>query len=328
MFPWKKNNFLNRIAKYRKSNIKSVFSFPFSNSDKDLRMAKVFFKLVFVSIIILVSVSSCKQDDLKPGIPAFVQVDTMTFNTVYVDQGTSMQKISDVWVYADDESIGAFEMPSSVPILKSGNGKLRLEAGIKLNGISSTRLPNPFFEPIIIEDFNYVPDSVSFANFGTTYWETVVFVWKEDFEGNNISIDTTSKSNATMVFTEPGSPETFEGDHSGKIVLNSEMDYYEGASYQAFDLPTDGSPVFLEMHYKCNNILVVGIFAQDASQIIQDPVIYINPRDNWNKIYINLTSKLQSYDNALDFKIFFGAIYDSPDEEAVILIDNIKLMYR
>jgi hypothetical protein len=219
-------------------------------------------------------------------------------------------------------------MPSSVPVLKSGPGKLRLEAGIKLNGISSTRIPNPFFKPIIIEDFDYVPDSVTIANYGTEYWETTEFVWMEDFEGISISIDTTAKSKTNMVFTETGSSETFEGGHSGKIVLDTEMNYYEGASYQAFELPTDGTAVFMEMHYKCNNILVVGIFAQNASQIIQDPVIYINPKDEWNKIYINLTNNLQSYDDALDFKIFFGVIYDSPDEEAVILIDNIKVMYR
>jgi len=291
-------------------------------------MAKVFFKFVILYVIILFGVSSCKQEDLKPGIPSYIQVDTMTFSTVYVDQGTSRQKITDVWVYADDQTIGAFEMPSSVPILKNGTGKLRLDAGIKLNGIASTRIPNPFFKPFIIEEFDYVPDSVVIANHGVEYWETVVFVWKEDFEGISISIDTTSKSTATMVYTETGSPETFEGGHSGKIVLNSEMDYYEGASFEAFELPTDGSPVFMEMHYKCDVILVVGLFAQNASQIIQEPVIYITPKDYWNKIYINLTSKLQSYDNALDFKIFFGAIYDSSDEEVIVLIDNIKLMYR
>lgn len=291
-------------------------------------MAKVISKTLFLFLILLVVLASCKQDNLEPGIPAWLQVDTITFSTVYVDHGTSRQKITDVWVYADDQTIGAFEMPSTAPILKEGIGKLRLEGGIKLNGISSTRIPNPFFEPIIIDEFNYVPDSVSIANFGTNYWETVVFVWMEDFEGNSISIDSTAKSETDIVLTEPLTPETFEGDHSGRIVLNSEQDYYEGASFEAFDLPTNGSPVFIEMHYKCNNILVVGIFAQDASQIIQDAVIFINPKDEWNKIYINLTNKLQSYSNALDFKIFFGAIYDSPDEEAVILIDNIKLMYR
>ncbi len=291
-------------------------------------MEKHIFKTLFLFISLSVVFTSCKQEDLQPGIPAWLQVDTVTFSTVYIDQGTSKQKITDVWVYADDQTIGAFEMPSTIPILENGTGKLRLEAGIKLNGIGATRAPNPFFEPVIIDEFNFVPDSISLANFGTEYRETTVFVWKEDFEGNSISIDSTSKSMTNIVLSEPLTSETFEGNHSGKIVLTSEVDYYEGASYEAFDLPTDGSVVFLEMHYKCNNILVVGLFAQDASQIIQDPVIYLLPKDDWNKIYINFTNKLQSYSNALDFKIFFGAIYDSPDEEAVILIDNIKLMYR
>ena len=283
--------------------------------------------VVFLFIILVVAIS-CKQENLEPGIPSWIRVDTITFSTVFVDQGTSLQKISDVWVYADDQTIGAFEMPASVPILKEGTGILRLEAGIKMNGIASTRVPNPFFKPIIVEDFNYVPDSLVIANFETGYWETTVFVWMEDFEGISISIDSTAKSTTNMFLTESGPPETFEGNHSGKIVLDTANNFYEGASYEAFDLPTDGSPVFLEMHYKCNNMLVVGIFAQNASQVIQDPVIFINPKDDWNKIYINLTNKLKEYSNALDFKIFFGVIYDTPDQEAVILIDNIKLMYR
>ncbi len=291
-------------------------------------MRKLLLISALISLLIVIGVSSCKKNDLKPGVPAFIQVDTITFQTLYVDQGTSVQKITDVWVFADDQTIGAFEMPCTVPILKDGPGKLRLEAGIKLNGISSTRVPNPFFKPIIIEGFDFVPDSTVTANFGTEYYETVEFIWMEDFEGNSISIDTTSKSTVNMELTEPGTSETFQGGHSGIIVLDSTNNYYEAASYEAFDLPTDGSPVFLEMNYKCNNMLVIGIFAQDASQIIQDAVIYLNPSDDWNKIYINLTNKLKEYSNALDFKIFFGAIYDTPDEQAVILLDNIKLMYR
>jgi len=291
-------------------------------------MVKVLIKTVIFFLIILVGVTSCKQEDLEPGIPAYILVDTITCSTVFVDQGTSQQKFSDVWVYADDVTIGAFEMPAYVPILKEGPGKLRLEPGIKLNGIASTRVPNPFFEPVIIEDFNFIPDSLILANFNVEYWETTFFVWKEDFDGVAISIDSTSKSTTNIVLTEEGTDETFEGNHSGKIVLDSINNYYEGATFQAYDLPKDGSPVFLEMHYKCNNILVVGLFAQNSSEIIQDPVIFINPKEDWNKIYINLTNKLKEYSNALDFKIFFGAYYDTPDEEAVLLMDNIKLMYR
>ncbi len=255
-------------------------------------MAKLKFKTLFLFLILLVVFTSCKQQDFSSGIAVWLQVDTITFSLDYIDHGTSKQKITDVWVYADNQTIGTFEMPSTIPILKSGTVKLRFEAGIKLNGITSTRVPNPFFEPIIVDEFNFVPDSISLANFGTEYQETTVFVWEKDFEGKSISIDSTSISKTKILLSAHLTAETFEGTHSGKIVLTGEEDYYEGASYEAFDLPTAGSVVFIEMHYKCKNILVVGLFAWDASQIIQDPIIYLLPQDDWNKIYVNFTNKL------------------------------------
>jgi hypothetical protein len=291
-------------------------------------MTKVLFKFLFLSLIPVIFFSSCRKENLKPGIPAWITVDTIAFQTVYVDQGTAMQKITDVWVFVNDQSIGAFQLPATIPILKEGTGELRLEAGIMLNGISTTRLPNMFFKPVIYEDFNFVPDSTVLVSPETEYWETVHFVWKEDFDAMSVSIDTTAKSKTNIVLTEPGSDETFQGEHSGKIVLDSVHNFYEGASFTAFQLPTNGKPVFLEMNYKCNNMLVVGIFAQNTSQIIQQPVIFINPKDHWNKIYINLTSELQKHSDALDFKIFFGAVFSTQDEQAVILMDNIKLIYR
>ena len=76
-------------------------------------------------------------------------------------------------------------------------------------------------------------------------------------------------------------------------------------------------------------MFTVGIFAQSSSQIIQDPLIYLNPKADWNKIYINLTNKLWvTSDDIVDFKIFFGALLQDGETEAVILIDNIKLIYR
>jgi hypothetical protein len=113
------------------------------------------------------------------------------------------------------------------------------------------------------------------------------------------------------------------------ITLDEDHALYEGASYEAFELPTDGTPVIIEMNYKTNTMFTVGVFAQSATQIIQDPIIYINPKEAWNKIYINLTNKLwQASDDIIDFKIFFGAVLQSDVTESVILIDNIKLIYR
>jgi hypothetical protein len=132
-----------------------------------------------------------------------------------------------------------------------------------------------------------------------------------------------------MELTPSGSNQTFEGSHSGIIVLNEDTPLYEGASFEAFVLPADGTPVVLEMNYKTNTMFTVGIFAQTATQIIQDPIIYLNPKAEWNKIYINLTNKLwQTSEDVIDFKIFFGAVFQEDVEEAEILIDNIKLIYR
>ncbi len=273
--------------------------------------------------------ASCQKNNLQPGIPAFIKVESLGLTTDYSIQGTNSQKITDVWVYVDDQSIGAFEMPAIIPILKEGTGILRLQPGIKLNGIASTRIPNPFYKPIIINDFNFIPDSVINAGGNSTYWENVTFVWMEDFEGVAISIDTTTKSTTKMLFTPSASDLTFEGAHSGMIVLDEDHNLYEGASYEAYELPKNGTPVAIEMNYKNNSVFTIGIFAQTASQIIQDPVIYLNPKDDWNKIYINLTNKLwQASDDILDFKIFFGAVLQGDETEALILIDNIKLIYR
>jgi len=293
-------------------------------------MIRADFRTIFLTTILaLLFFASCQKNNLQPGIPAFIKVESLGLTTDYSIQGTNSQKITDVWVYVDDQSIGAFEMPAIIPILKEGTGILRLQPGIKLNGIASTRIPNPFYKPIIINDFNFIPDSVINAGGNSTYWENVTFVWMEDFEGVAISIDTTTKSTTKMLFTPSASDLTFEGAHSGMIVLDEDHNLYEGASYEAYELPKNGTPVAIEMNYKNNSVFTIGIFAQTASQIIQDPVIYLNPKDDWNKIYINLTNKLwQASDDILDFKIFFGAVLQGDETEALILIDNIKLIYR
>ncbi len=271
---------------------------------------------------------ACRKDNLKPGIPAFIHTDSIGLNTIFIDEGSSSHKITDVWVYAEDQTIGAFEMPATIPILKDCLGKLRLVAGIKLNGISTTRIEYPFYKSIIIDDFNFLPDSVIIINPTTCYWETTKFVWMEDFENVSISLDTTSKSTVNIELTPEGSADTFEGLHSGFIMLNENDTLFEAASYSAYVLPTDGSPVFLELNYKNNNMFTVGVFAQTATQIIQDPVIFINRKENWNKIYINLTNAATSTSDAIDFKIFFGALKEDDVAEPKIYLDNIKLIYK
>lgn len=282
---------------------------------------------LFLFLTVFLALTSCEKDQLKPGVPAFIKIEHIDLETDYQLQGTSSHKITDVWVYADDQNVGVFELPAIIPVLKNGNAKLRLEAGIKLNGITTTRSNSPFFEPLIIEPFNFIPDSIFLINPTVNYRPTTEFVWLEDFEGASISIDTVNLfSKVNIVKTELGN--AFEGNYSGMIHLTSENNTFEAASFDSFLLPTGGRPAFLELNYKNDYTFSVGIFAQNSGGIIKKEIIYLVPQENWNKIYINLTDKLMDSPNAVDFKIFFRTVLSEQHESAEIYLDNIKVMYR
>jgi len=282
---------------------------------------------LLIGIVATALLSACNEDNLEPGIPAFIHVEYFNLQTNYSQQGTNSHKITDVWVFADDQTIGVFELPATIPILKNGRGKLRLEAGIKLNGIKTTRVNNPFFEPFILESYNYIPDTIVIMNPTVTYRPQNVYVWMEDFESGSISIDTTRLlSKANIVLSPPGA--AFEGNASGWIELTKENNIFEAATFELFELPTSGKPVFLEMNYKNEYTFSVGIFSQSSTQIIKKEIIYLSPQANWNKIYINLTEKLTESQNAINFKVFFRTVLPTDMESANIYLDNIKLMYR
>ena len=78
-----------------------------------------------------------------------------------------------------------------------------------------------------------------------------------------------------------------------------------------FVLPKVGEFVFLEFDYKNNNYFTTGFYAREISQIFQHPVVNMNPRDEWNKIYVNLTPGVSSSTGAIDFNIFFGSYKES-----------------
>lgn len=282
----------------------------------------LFILLGLVSLI----VTSCREENLEPGVPAYVHVESFNFTCNYANQGTARQKIKDVWVFADGATIGVFELPADIPILKDGTGQLRLEAGIELNGISTTRVNNPFFAPVILEDFNFIPDSVRSVNPVTTYRTSSTFAWMEDFEAPSISLDTTNL-NGNADITTIGGDQAYQGEFSGYVTLDSTHNVFEAATFSSFQLPKDGSPVLLEMNYKNDYFFTVGVIEERTSQIIKTEILVLYPSEEWNKIYVNFTDKVRA-SSAYQFKVFVRTYIDDNDTVAHIYLDNMKLMYR
>jgi hypothetical protein len=272
---------------------------------------------------------SCNKGN-EEDIPSYIRLGNISLNPE--GQGTSSSKISDAWVYIDNEYIGTFELPfSKIPVLSSGKHKLMIYSGIKMNGIAATRVPYSFYSPIT-KDVNLVRDSIlDLGNLIVKYSSNTKFAWQEDFEQSSVSIDTTARSlykiqrttDPDLVFPQPG-----EVNHAvGMVLIPSDTGIFECVSHDSFELPSNGTDVFLELNYMTNNAVTVGLFVHTSSSTIQEGLLSLNRNTTWNKIYINLTAAVANHKDAINFRVFFGIIKEADVAEARFLVDNIKLVH-
>ncbi|MDZ7846373.1 MAG: hypothetical protein U5L96_06205 [Owenweeksia sp.] len=101
----------------------------------------------------------------------------------------------------------------------------------------------------------------------------------------------------------------------------------EVATVSTYNLPRGGSNVYVEVSYKSNIPFVVGLIANSQSGINQSPTVVVNPKDYWNKIYVNLVTDLTAYAGADNYKIFIGASHESSLDTGKVFLDNLKLVY-
>jgi len=283
---------------------------------------KKILQLIFF-ILIIISLSSCKREDIDL-TPSYIQIDSISLQTTSL-QGTASHNITDAWVYVNDEIQGIYELPCLFPVLSVGQQKVTIRAGIKINGIASTRMFYPFFEPVNY-NLNLVKDSTIVLNPLISYNPTVIFAWLEDFEDGGISLERTNKSQVDIGKTSDIN-EVFEGNYSAKIVLDSNRQLFECYTINNYQL--NGNAInFLELNYKNNYDVYVGIFAYLASQTVQRSVLVLNKSDYWKKIYVNLSNAIQENMTAEHFKVFFGVVKDSADPVVpTVYLDNIKLIH-
>lgn len=285
---------------------------------------------VFASIVVAI-IPSCEFIDPDEGIPAYIRIDSImlihNLNQQLLE-GSLSHKITDAWVYVDDQLIGAYELPATVPVLTSGSHKITINAGIKMNGIAATRVPYPFYAPYEMTT-ELFPDSViTLSEVKVKYSSATVFAWKEDFEYAGLTLDTTSSSDST-INRVTNAADVFEGHNSGLFALrNPPHLLFECKTNIPYPLPKGGSSVFLELNYRCNNHFAIGIFENEPGSYTQVPqTILINPSEKWNKIYVNLTNEVSLFPSAVNYNVYFGVIPDGTNPQPEVYVDNIKLLY-
>lgn len=276
-------------------------------------------------LILLVSQTACEKFSGDQTIPAYLSIDSIYLTTDYYQQGTASQSITDAWVYVDDDFIGAFEMPARFPVLKNGIHTVKILPGVKKNGIAATRINYTFYSEIV-KQVNLKEDSTSrLGVLKTTYTTATGFTWMEDFDKISISLDTTSRSTAYIQTTPAGSPLTFEGAHSGMVVMDTTRDFFECQTHNEYIIPY--APVFLEMNFNTTNILTVGLILYGTTNIYTVPIINLNKTNNtWKKIYVDLTTSMNAYPNVYSYRLYMGTFKNTDSLQTTILFDNLKLV--
>ena len=240
-----------------------------------------------IALLLLTSIVSCKKESIND-IPSY-----MTIESISLDEN-STHNITDAWVYINDQLQGVYELPAQFPVLNIGIHKLRVKAGIKDNGIASSRIPYPFYASYIQEEVEFVEHEEMELFPVVNYLEGITILTEDE----GITLDETNYSDTSII--------TLTEENWSAGFLTDSLITFEIATEKLEDLPQAGAPVFLELDYKCNTEFLVGMYVNFPQSVLQKDLLWINPKDDWNKIYINLTSTISEGVGAESFKVFIG----------------------
>ncbi len=289
-------------------------------------MNKTYKLLQPFAFFLILFTSSCELYNPAEPIPAYLHIEKIDLTTDYATQGTNSNKISDAWVYVDDQLIGCFELPSTFPVISEGVHTVKIRPGVKVNGIAANRSPYPFFTSYEQVIDLQVGKTITLSP-TISYTPSTFFAFMQDFEAVGITLSPTVTSDTTLQVIASPDPNIFEGAKSGIAYLDASKVFFECATVSKYALPKGGSPVFLEFNYKCNYEFTVSIIAYGTAASSQYTVLHVNPSSDWKKAYIYLTPNISASYSAVNYKVVWGMLNSTGVDSAAMLLDNIKLVY-
>ena len=306
----------------------------------------------FVLAVFSVVFASCRKFEGSQTIPAYIHIESIVVDSLtdYFTYGATTSKITDAWVYVDDDPVGCFELPATFPVLKHGPHKVTVYGGIMSNGIAAARAPYPFYKPQIYASLNLVEDSIINLQPVLNYYPIgggVEKGWMEDFETANTLLPVAGSDTSIIRINGSEAWHSSNSFYSGKIVLPPDSLDFTVATADEYSFHTGYLQYcMVEMDYNCNDAFFVGVMYYKNYQLVKHPLLRIQPTDTvndmpqrWNKIYVNIGPIMNENVTASYFKIYFTSdlsvapVYGEPDyvqanKQRYYYFDNLKLFYR
>jgi len=262
--------------------------------------------------MLIFSFHACK----KTPIPAYIHVES--FEVVPSTFGSASSNIEDVWVYQRDNAQGVYELPATFPIIAEGNVRLTFQGGVKMNGVSTTRVSYPFYSNYNI-DLDLVPGKIDTVRPVISYIPATKMALIEDFElGNNFE-NIERELDANIVF---------EGLASGRMKINAGDTSVMAYNSSKFSIPFNAASVFVELDYKNERVFNVGLmcYKNNSTEVTRVIKVNVTRKDVWSKIYINFTPEINSI-QADSYELILQYVEEGNTQPVNIYLDNIKVLY-
>ena len=270
---------------------------------------------------------SCDIFDKEEDIPGFVYIDSANLSTK-AGQGANSSNIVDITAYANNEFLGTFELPATIPVLSTGDVDFAFAPGIKNNGMVSDRRMYPFYE-FHRKTITVIPDAVvpveSDSIITFTYYDEGLQFNIEDFEGTGYDLIETASNNAILAqITSP--PEDVKNGYTLKVSLSPEQDHFEVRSDWGLSNLPKGNKMYLEIDFKGTVPLEIGIIT--VSPVVKQIfALGLVPQSEFTKVYVDLTEKISREVATTHFEIYFEANLPVGSTSAELFIDNVKFIY-
>ncbi|MCB0698749.1 MAG: hypothetical protein H6551_00650 [Chitinophagales bacterium] len=284
------------------------------------------YKVLLILIPIVLSVFGCKIIDPQEQVPTYVKIDSFDFQTIDpIKEGSGAQGITSVWIYYNNNPVGIFDLPCTVPVITEGDkGVLSVTPGITLNGLQDLQPQYPFFRFDTTAFFTN-PGMIREYTPTTSYISSAKFPFKEDFEvGNTFQEFTSGVIGDTSVIRTIAPGNVFEGGASGVIYLDANNPQCENISKAEFQIAKGES--YLEVNYKCTAPFQVGLYNTLNSNVdAYDYIFGIKPSDTWKKIYIELGS-YTSQNPGKNYRVMIKSELTDGMTSGYVLLDNVKVV--
>jgi hypothetical protein len=284
--------------------------------------------------------ASCSLFNPPVVVPCYGHIDSIPLIiTNTAKQGTSSNGINSVWVYLDDNPVGAFQMPVTFPMIATtGSHIITIFAGVSDYGDQGNRLKYPFYS-------SYSITTKLTQGAVTTFKPTTSYTSYAQFGNNNDNFDAElqpsivstgtvvaaiAHSDTSMFIIKSPNPNVFQGTGSGEVYLDGVTHQnYCGVMQDSIYIPTSeaSNPVFLEINYKSNCVFGVGMYNTYTST--PTLILYVDTTNTWKKMYINLQPTISGSPTLAPpyggYYIYFQMTNTSgtPTE---FYIDNVKLV--